>query len=131
MAIVVALRTRFAVDLAVLQELFRAAWGEPKAAYERVLERSLTYVGAFSVGALVGFVNVAWDGGVHAFLLDTTVHPAFQRRGIGTRLVRTAIDETSNRKVEWLHADFGEHLDGFYQSCGFDPTTAGLIRLLT
>ena len=24
-------------------------------------------------GSLVGFVNVAWDGGVHAFVLDTLV----------------------------------------------------------
>ena len=44
-----------------------------------MLARSLTYVAAYdTVGGgeqLVGFVNVAWDGGIHAFLLDTTVHP--------------------------------------------------------
>jgi hypothetical protein len=29
----------------------------------------------FGDRALIGFVNVAWDGGDHAFLIDTKVHP--------------------------------------------------------
>ena len=49
-----------------------------------VLARSFTYICAFTPGGLVGFVNVAWDGGVHAFLLDTTVVPEYRRRGVGT-----------------------------------------------
>jgi len=40
----------------------------------------------------VGFVNVAWDGDVHFFLLDTTVAPSRQGNGIGRRLVEEAID---------------------------------------
>ena len=35
---------------------------------------------------LVGFVNVAWDGGVHAFLLDTLVIARVRRRGAKPRL---------------------------------------------
>ncbi|MFI9379804.1 hypothetical protein [Kutzneria sp. NPDC052558] len=33
----------------------------------RVQRHSLGWVCARSAGTLVGFVNVAWDGGVHAF----------------------------------------------------------------
>jgi GNAT superfamily N-acetyltransferase len=36
---------------------------------------------------LVGFVNVPWDGGVHAFILDTLVAARAQHHGVGTRLV--------------------------------------------
>jgi hypothetical protein len=32
-------------------------------------------------GALVGFVNVAWDGAGHAFVLDTVVAERVRRRG--------------------------------------------------
>lgn len=78
---------------------------------------------------LVGFVNLAWDGGVHAFLLDTTVHPYFARRGIGTALVRHAIEAARGRGVEWIHVDYEPHLSGFYAACGFQPTAAGLINL--
>ncbi len=44
-------------------------------------------------GTLVGFVNVAWDGAEHAFLLDTKTRPSHQRRGIGTAVVRRAMEE--------------------------------------
>ncbi|WP_374325439.1 hypothetical protein [Streptomyces sp. AP-93] len=32
---------------------------------------------------------MAWDGGAHAFVLDSTVHPDERRHGLGVRLVRT------------------------------------------
>lgn len=78
---------------------------------------------------LVGFVNVAWDGGVHAFLLDTTVHPDFQRQGIGQKLVEQATMEARRRGCHWLHVDFEPHLESFYRSCGFQHTLAGLVSL--
>ena len=78
---------------------------------------------------LIGFVNVAWDGGVHAFLLDATVHPEFGRRGIGTELVRLVAEESRARGAEWLHVDFEPALEGFYRACGFGSTAAGLMKL--
>ncbi|WP_201295030.1 MULTISPECIES: GNAT family N-acetyltransferase [unclassified Nocardiopsis] len=49
----------------------------------RVNAHSLGWVCAHRGGELVGFVNVVWDGGVHAFLLDTVTHPRLQRTGVG------------------------------------------------
>jgi len=83
-------------------------------------------------GGLVGFVNVAWDGGDHAFLLDTKVTRAYQRRGIATALVASAARHAKIAGCEWLHVDFEEHVAPFYfDACGFRPTPAGLIHLLT
>jgi GNAT superfamily N-acetyltransferase len=79
---------------------------------------------------LVGFVNVAWDGVVHAFVLDTMVTVGARRRGVGTRLVEVAVREARAAGCEWLHVDFEDHLRGFYfDACGFTPTSAGLIEL--
>lgn len=78
---------------------------------------------------LVGFVNIAWDGSVHAFLLDTTVHPDYQRQGVGTALVHEATFLARERGAEWLHVDYDEALEPFYRGCGFFPTPAGLIYL--
>lgn len=77
----------------------------------------------------VGFVNVAWDGGVHTFLLDTTVRPEAQRRGVGTRLVERAAQVAKARGVAWLHVDYEPHLEDFYKRCGFRMTRAGLLYL--
>ncbi|MGA4844116.1 GNAT family N-acetyltransferase [Streptomyces sp. G45] len=81
-------------------------------------------------GRLVGFVNVAWDGGVHAFVLDTLVDREFQRRGIGTKLVEEAVRGARAAGCEWLHVDFDdEHRTFYVDACGFQPTDAGLIAL--
>lgn len=115
---------------AQLDALFSAAWPHhaPRA-FGPVLSRSLAYCGAFADGELVGFANVAWDGGAHAFLLDPTVHPAFRRRGLGLSLVRRAAALAAGRGAEWLHVDFEPHLAGFYAAAGFRSTEAGVMRL--
>jgi GNAT superfamily N-acetyltransferase len=96
----------------------------------QVHAHSLGWVCARSGGRLVGFVNVAWDGGVHAILLDTIVSPDLRRTGIGRGLVAAAVAQAGRSGCEWLHVDFDEHLRGFYfDACGFEPTDAGLIRL--
>jgi GNAT superfamily N-acetyltransferase len=91
---------------------------------------SLGWVTARVDGDLVGFVNVPWDGGVHAFLIDTMVASGFRRRGIGKALVEAAVSEARAAGCEWLHVDFDDDLRDFYfEACGFAPTNAGLVAL--
>ncbi|GAA2381367.1 GNAT family N-acetyltransferase [Dactylosporangium salmoneum] len=81
-------------------------------------------------GALVGFVNVAWDGGEHAFVLDTWTDPSRRRAGIGTALVAAAREGARAAGCAWLHVDFEPHLRAYYfDACGFTPTDAGVIPL--
>ncbi|MBY3200420.1 GNAT family N-acetyltransferase [Rhizobium laguerreae] len=116
---------------AELNALFSAAWGSPhNRDFTAVLSRSLAHIGAYQDDRLVGFINVAWDGGIHAFILDTSVHPDMRRQGIATRLVKEATRVARERGAEWLHVDFEPHLTGFYCACGFKPTEAGLIKLM-
>lgn len=83
-------------------------------------------------GVLVGFVNVAWDGGDHAFLIDTKTRDTSQHRGIATTLVRLAAAESKAAGCEWLHVDYEARLASFYLgACGFQPTSAGLIHLFS
>lgn len=99
--------------------------------WDRIRPHSLGWVTARSDdGALVGFVNLAWDGADHAFLLDPKVRPDLRRRGVGTELVSIAAGCAKDVGCEWLHVDFEESLASFYyDACGFAPTRAGLIRL--
>jgi len=97
--------------------------------YQRVLSRSLAHVVAYDASRLVGFVNVAWDGGAHAFILDTCVHAGYRRQGIATQLVMRAVSVARERGAHWLHVDFEPHLSEFYRKCGFRHSEAGLIRL--
>lgn len=100
---------------------------------KQVERHSLGWVCAFGHdGSLVGFVNVPWDGDVHAFIMDTAVAVHARRHGIGRQLVAVAVEHARAAGCEWLHVDFDEeYLERFYfDTCGFAPTTAGLIRLV-
>jgi GNAT superfamily N-acetyltransferase len=97
---------------------------------ELVHRRSLGWVVARDDEELVGFVNVLWDGLVHAWIQDTMVAATARNEGIGTELVAIAVREARAAGCEWLHVDFNDHLRPFYfDACGFTPTNAGLIAL--
>jgi hypothetical protein len=96
----------------------------------KVERHSLGRVVARAGDEVVGFVNVAWDGGVQAFVLDTMVAAMASRQGTGTRLVSAAVEGARAAGCEWAHVDFEDQLRGFYfGACGFTPTNAGLIAL--
>jgi predicted N-acetyltransferase YhbS len=53
-----------------------------------------------------------------------------RRNGVGSRLVGVATEAARQAGCQWLHVDFGDDLRQFYfDSCGFIPTPAGLIKL--
>ena len=115
-----------------LAELTESHGGNSQAGWwDRIRPHSLGWVTArASDSAVVGFVNVAWDGGDHAFLLDTKVRPDLQHRGVGTELVRIATEHARGAGCEWLHVDYEEPLAAFYvDACGFRTTPAALIHL--
>ncbi|MFF2950021.1 GNAT family N-acetyltransferase [Kitasatospora sp. NPDC057965] len=123
-----------------LDALHAAAFGHPASEADgtpepwraRLERHSLGWVCARPApdGPLLGFVNVLWDGGVHAFLLDTAVDPAVRRGGTGTRLVAVAAENARAAGCDWLHVDFEPHLRAYYlDACGFRPTDAGLLAL--
>ena len=113
-----------------LNMLFAVSWPHHSwCDFSPVLQRSLAHVCAYDQDRLIGFVNLAWDGGIHAFILDTTVHPTVRRRGIGQALVKHAAAVAQERGIEWLHVDYEPHLQTFYRQCGFQHTEAGIRRL--
>jgi GNAT superfamily N-acetyltransferase len=96
----------------------------------QVERHSLGWVCAFDDERLVGFVNVAWDGGVHAFVVDTLVAPHRRHTGVGRGMLAVAEQESRMAGCEWLHVDFEEERRDFYvHACGFTSTPAGVIVL--
>jgi GNAT superfamily N-acetyltransferase len=91
---------------------------------------SLGWVTARMGADLVGFVNVIWDGLVHAWIQDEMVAADYRHQGIGVGLIHLAKKEAKGAGCEWLHVDFDDDLRSFYfDAAGFKPTNAGLIDL--
>lgn len=123
------------VDSAAVEALHAEAFGHEPVDHDwaaQLRDHSLGWVCALDDdgGGLAGFVNVAWDGALHAFVLDTAVAARARHRGIGRELVRVAAEGAAAAGCEWLHVDFDEDLRPFYfGACGFTPTDAGLLAL--
>ena len=130
----VAIRVDFPVDDVSLSQLHAVAFGNAPGVVlpwaERLRRHSLCWVGAFDQDSLIGFVHACWDGGLHAFLLDTVVDPRYQRQGVGQELVPSLVQQVRAAGCRWLHVDYEPHLSSFYrEACGFKATNAGLLRL--
>jgi GNAT superfamily N-acetyltransferase len=70
---------------------------------DQVRRHSLGWVVARDGNQLIGFVNVLWDGLVHAWLQDTMVAKQARHHGVGTALVALAVDQARQAGCEWLH----------------------------
>lgn len=68
---------------------------------------------------LVGFGRVVSDGVLYAFICDMIVAPAYQNRGIGSKILRKLIQQCQKAgiRVLWLFAAADK--SGFYQKHGF------------
>jgi ribosomal protein S18 acetylase RimI-like enzyme len=124
---------RGALENDELNDLHAEAFGEARVDRDwasRLTTLSLGWVTARDDAELVGFVNVAWDGMVHAFVLDLAVAGQARHLGVASALIRVARDQACAAGCEWLHVDFEERLSDFYfGACGFLRTSAGLIAL--
>lgn len=97
---------------------------------ELTARHSLGWVTARRGDELVAFVNVLWDGLVHAWIQDLMVAGSARRQRIGVGLVEEARFGAKAAGCEFLHVDFDDDLRSFYfDACGFRPTNAGLIDL--
>ncbi|MGQ0847846.1 MAG: GNAT family N-acetyltransferase [Actinomycetota bacterium] len=97
---------------------------------ELTQRHSLGWVTARRHMTLVGFVNVLWDGLVHAWIQDVMVAIQARHQGIGVGLVHAARHGAARAGCEWLHVDFEDDLKAFYlDACGFESTNGGLMAL--
>jgi hypothetical protein len=107
----IAYEWRGAFDDDSLSDLHAQGFDHPvlSEAWRAQLERqSLGWVCAFDDDQLVGFVNVAWDGGTHAFVLDTLLTDDARRRGVDREMIAMAVAETRAAGLGWLHPDAGD-----------------------
>ncbi len=86
---------------------------------ERAFRGSLLVLGAWDGDKLVGLLRAVGDGASILFLQDILVLPDYQRRGIGSALVREALRRFPNVYQVELAADNAPRLAAFYRSLGF------------
>jgi predicted N-acetyltransferase YhbS len=94
--------------------------GRTRDVIERLVRTSTSVVAAYDPdGALVGFARVMSDGTNMAWLGDVFVLRDHRGRGIGTALVREAVEDPRFRHCAWYLNTRDAH--GLYRRFGFRP----------
>jgi len=72
---------------------------------------------------LVGFATVAGDGAV-VELEDLFVHPDWMRRGVASRLIADAVEQSGARGATKIEVTANPHANAFYERVGFRATAS-------
>ena len=86
---------------------------------KKAYENSLLTLGAYDSDQLVGVIRTVGDGFSIVFVQDILVFPEYQRKGIGTQLLREVIERFSTAYQMMLMTDNTPKTISFYQSLGF------------
>ncbi len=100
---------------------------------------AIKYSAQNAAGETVGMVRAISDGGYVCYIADVIVHPDYQNRGIGKKLMQLALEqieselEKGDRVMICLLTTKGK--EGFYASMGFElrPSEvygAGMSKLI-
>lgn len=82
---------------------------------------SLMILGAYEEENLIGILRAVGDGYSIVLIQDILVYPEYQRRGIGTRLMRAVLERYADVYQLQLATDNTEKTVSFYKSLGFSP----------
>ncbi|HEY6607926.1 MAG TPA: GNAT family N-acetyltransferase [Candidatus Limnocylindria bacterium] len=75
-------------------------WPEREPWRLEAMSRTCTWIAARDHdGELMGIARLLDDGGLHVSLWDVIVRPEHQRNGIGTALVRAALEQCADRRL--------------------------------
>ena len=84
-------------------------------------ENSLCVLAAYENDIPIGIIRAVGDGYSILFIQDILVHPAHQRRGIGTALMQAMLARYPDVYQIQLATDDTEKTVTFYKSHGFTP----------
>jgi GNAT superfamily N-acetyltransferase len=96
-----------------------SAYAEDPAALVAAVENSAYVVAARSDGRLVGLARAVSDDVSICYVQDVLVHPGWQRRGVGRRLVQDVLSHYSHVRQRVLTTDAEPGQRAFYTSLGF------------
>ena len=87
---------------------------------EQSLSHSLVIYLALDGDAVVGLIRLVGDGFSSVFVQDLIVLPSYQRQGIGSALMKQALEDFKEAYQIQLATEQTEKNVGFYRSMGFE-----------
>lgn len=86
---------------------------------KKAFENSLAVFGAYEEDRLIGIIRAVGDGASIVFIQDLLVLPEYQRRGIGSALLKKVLEQYKGVYQIELMTDNEPGRVGFYKAAGF------------
>ena len=125
--------TAFCIDeiLPLYASVGWTAYTQDPAALKTGFANSLLTLAAYENNALIGLIRVVGDGSTVVLVQDLLVHPAHQRKGIGSALLREILTRYVRVRQLFLLTDDTPQTTAFYAALGLTPAhTLGLCTFL-
>ena len=74
-------------------------------------------------------IGRALDDTVYAFITDVIVHHSYQKRGIGSKIVKSLCDDLIKRNIKIIHCSTDKNLIKFYKSAADFKYESGDVTL--
>lgn len=98
---------------------------------EEAYANSLCVLGAYDSDRLVGIIRAVGDGQTIVFVQDIIVLPEYQRKGIGTKLLKAVMEKYKDVYQMELLTDNTVKTKAFYRSVGFaDSDDVGCVAFI-
>jgi ribosomal protein S18 acetylase RimI-like enzyme len=108
-----------------LREL--VGWGRRDEDYPLLFERCNFWAGVRNENdILIAFGYVCGMGLEHGYMEDIIVHPDYQEKGIGSKLVKELLREAKRFGIRIVTVSYEENKTNFYKRCGFTTGSGGV-----
>lgn len=91
----------------------------------KAVENSLYVISAWHDNKLIGLLRAVGDGEVILYIQDILVLDTYKRKGIGRKLMETAMDKYKNARQFVLLTEDTKETRLFYESLGFTSCDKG------
>jgi N-acetylglutamate synthase-like GNAT family acetyltransferase len=103
-------------------------WNPLHGKYQTALENSYAHYSILEQQELIAFARVISDGAIYALIVDVMVYPAFQARGIGTKMLEFVLEDLKLAGIKSVNVIFDARIERFYESLGFEMLSAGTVK---
>ena len=116
-----------AKEIADLREA--VGWNRMEEAFTNKNLNNLFELGCQEGGKLTGYLNAVSNKVTDAYIQDVMVVPEYQRRGIGTELMKRALLRIKEMDIYMVSVIYGEEtLRPFYEKFGFCTMLCGQVE---
>lgn len=86
----------------------------------RAIQNSWYAISIYHSNELIGFGRIIADGIHHALIVDLIIHPGYQGKGLGKRLLNSLVQKCKDNKIRDIQLFAARDKSGFYEKSGFE-----------